>query len=162
MKQTLLSILLISLVACHQPTQKINRLQNKVDSLQAKLNDTYKPGLGEFMSNIQSHHIKLWFAGTNGNWKLADFEMDELMELFDDVEHFANDRPETKLVPMIRASLDSVNTAIQNKNAGQFKKGYASMTNTCNQCHQAAKHAFNVIKIPESHPFSDQEFEIKE
>ena len=35
------------------------------------------PGFEEFMSNIQAHHAKLWFAGQNHNWKLADFEIHE-------------------------------------------------------------------------------------
>ncbi|HKJ43004.1 MAG TPA: hypothetical protein VKA27_13000 [Sunxiuqinia sp.] len=162
LKQVITSILLLVIFGCNnKPSEKINRLQNQLDSVQAKLNDSYKPGLGEFMGNVQAHHIKLWFAGTNENWKLAGFEIHELMELFDDVEHFANDRPETKLVPMIRASIDSVNSAVQQKNITQFKTSYSLMTNTCNQCHQATEHEFNVIKIPDNHPFSDQEFGLK-
>ena len=161
MKQIIQATILLGLLACSQPTDKINHLQNQIDSLQTKLSDSYKPGLGEFMGNIQSHHIKLWYAGTNENWKLADFEIQEIIESFDDVEHFTNDRPETKLVPMIRASLDSVTEAVQNKNMAQFKRSYLLMTNTCNQCHVAAQHEFNVIKIPENQPFSDQEFGVK-
>ena len=38
-------------------------LQAKIDSLQRRLDDAYRPGLGEFMSGIQVHHAKLWFAG---------------------------------------------------------------------------------------------------
>ena len=33
----------------------------------------------------QMRHIKLWFAGRAGNWPLADYEIDQLKEGFDDV-----------------------------------------------------------------------------
>ena len=36
------------------------------------------------MSSIQTHHAKLWFAGMNANWRLADFEIHEIMESVDD------------------------------------------------------------------------------
>ena len=43
------------------------------------------PGLGEIMALQQMRHSKLWFAGRAGNWPLADYEMGELNEGFDDV-----------------------------------------------------------------------------
>src|ERR1041385_8814533 len=45
---------------------------------------SYTPGLGEIMSLQQMRHAKLWFAGQNGNWLLADYEIKELKEGFDD------------------------------------------------------------------------------
>ena len=47
--------------------------------------EPYEPGLGEIMALQQMRHIKLWFAGRAGNWPLADYEIDELKEGFDDV-----------------------------------------------------------------------------
>ena len=43
--------------------------EKEINDLKQKLQNTYKPGLGEFMVNIQLHHGKLWFAGKNQNWK---------------------------------------------------------------------------------------------
>ena len=37
------------------------------------------------MALQQMRHIKLWFAGRAGNWPLADYEIGELNEGFDDV-----------------------------------------------------------------------------
>ena len=48
----------------------------------------YTPGLGEFMSGIQVHHEKLWFAGKAGNWQLADFETGEIRETIDDIQKY--------------------------------------------------------------------------
>jgi len=49
---------------------------------------SYKPGFGEFMGGIQVHHEKLWFAGTNQNWKLAGFEIHEIKESMDDIRKY--------------------------------------------------------------------------
>src|SRR4029077_16063359 len=40
----------------------------------------YTPGLVEIMLTTQSHHAKLWLAGSVGNWELAAYQADELKE----------------------------------------------------------------------------------
>lgn len=153
---------LLTLSACNsndprKPTDP-QSLQSQIDSLQKKLNDTYKPGLGEFMSGIQIHHAKLWFAGAAGNWKLADFEVGEIKESLDDIEKYCTDRPEVSSLPMIRPALDSVAAAVSAANTPKFQSAFTFLTTTCNSCHRATKHEFNVIKIPTTPPFSNQEF----
>ena len=156
------SILLISglilIVSCNQSDEKIIQLQQKVDSLQMKLSDTYKPGFGEFMMYVQWHHAKLWFAGQNENWKLADFEVHEIMETVDNIRKFETDRPEAKLIGWISPVVDSINMSIQQKDLLFFRKSYTSLTYTCNLCHKAAKYGFTVIKIPDIQIFSNQDF----
>ena len=151
----------IVLMACNQSSQNNNILQAKIDSLEKKLDDAYKPGLGEFMSSIQVHHAKLWFAGTNNNWKLADFEIHEIMEAVDDIKQYAADRQEVKELPMLLPALDSVNNAIEKKDKPLFEKQYTVLTNTCNACHTAVHYEFNKVKIPASPPLSNQVFEVK-
>jgi hypothetical protein len=151
----------IFLIACSQASNNSQALQMRIDSLQAILNASYKPGLGEFMSNIQVHHDKLWFAGQKQNWKLADFEINEIKESLDDIQKYCQDRVETKLIGMINAPIDSISKSIQEKNPASFRNAFAVLTNTCNSCHQATAHEFNVIKIPDTPPFSNQSFEVK-
>jgi hypothetical protein len=67
MKYVIIFILTIGLVACNSQTDDSHFLQTQTNSLQNKLDNTYKPGVGEFMSGIQVHHNKLWFAGQNQN-----------------------------------------------------------------------------------------------
>jgi hypothetical protein len=38
------------------------------------------PGLGEYMTTIQLHAGKLWFAAKAANWELAEYELDEMKE----------------------------------------------------------------------------------
>ncbi len=159
MKIIISSLLLLSLlIACNDQQQTVKLLQAKVDSLQQQPDKSYKPGLGEFMSSIQVHHEKLWFAGTNQNWKLADFEINEIKEALADIQTYCTDRPERKSLTMIDAPIDSISRAIQQKDEIAFKNSFITLTNTCNNCHRATEHEFNVIKIPDTPPFSNQEF----
>jgi hypothetical protein len=134
-------------------------LQNQIDSLRSRLDSAYKPGLGEFMLSIQEHHAKLWFAGKNGNWDLADFEMGEILETITGINKYCTDRPEISSLPMIDPSLDSLKIAITRKNIEAFKGSFILLTNNCNNCHKVTKHGFNIIKIPDIPPVSNQVFE---
>ena len=160
MKQILLILLIfaLGLISCNKQTDKTDTLEKRVDSLEVKLSETYKPGFGEFMSNIQAHHAKLWFAGLNHNWKLADFELHEIMENIDDIQKYETERKESKMIVMIKPALDSVNTAIEQKNLKLFRNSFSALTYTCNGCHRAADFEFNVIKIPGEQTFSNQDF----
>lgn len=158
MKQIFIVILTFGLLACNQHPDKTQVLQNRIDSLEQKLADTYKPGFGEFMSSIQTHHSKLWFAGQNENWRLADFEVHEIMEAIEDIQKFQTERKESQIIGMIHPALDSLNNAIKQQNPSLFKSSYTLLTNTCNDCHRTADFEFNVVKIPDSQPFSNQDF----
>jgi len=154
-----LSLIIIS--ACSDNSEKISQLENRIDSLQMKVNDSYKPGFGEFMSNIQIHHAKLWFAGINQNWELADFEIHEIVESFDAIKKYQAEREESKMLMVINPPLDSIKAAVADKNPVSFKKSFTMLTNTCNSCHQAVKFEFNKVKIPDSPPFSNQSFKVE-
>lgn len=161
MKQLIPVLVFISLLGCNQPATDTQQLQSRIDSLEKKLTAVYKPGFGEFMSSIQTHHAKLWFAGQNQNWRLADFEIHEIIEAVENIRTYQTERSESKEIGMISAALDSVTNAIQQKNQGLFTSSYVQLTNTCNKCHQAVDFGFNVVKIPEVQTFSNQDFRIK-
>ncbi|MCB0474138.1 MAG: hypothetical protein KDC69_00610 [Flavobacteriaceae bacterium] len=154
----LLLLLILTLLSCNRKNTELKALQSRIDSLEAKLATTYKPGFGEFMSNIQVHHAKLWFAGQNQNWALADFEIHEIMENVEDIQKFETDRKESEVIEMIEPALDSVNAAIQKKDPEQFAQRYYILTKTCNKCHQDVDFGFNVIKVPDMQTFSNQDF----
>jgi hypothetical protein len=153
----LIVIVCFMMIACNQSGNN-QQLQAKIDSLQAKLNDTYKPGLGEFMMGIQEHHAKLWFAGINKNWKLAEFEVHEIGETLDDVKKYCTDRPEIKSLRIIDPAVNTIKEAISKQNMGKFKAGFTKLTNDCNSCHKDNQHGFNIITIPTSPPVTNQSF----
>src|SRR5215467_3913154 len=63
--------------------------------------ETYASGLGEIMSLQQMRHLKLWFAGQAKNWPLADYELDELEEGFDDVIKFFPVKDDMQIAQMV-------------------------------------------------------------
>lgn len=158
MKYLMVLTTLFFLAACSQQGNNTQQLQAQIDSLQHKLDNTYKPGFGEFMSSVQVHHSKLWFAGANSNWKLADFEINEIKESLNDIKKYCTDRPETNSIGMIDQPLQNVSNAIQQKNSTEFKSSYMILTSTCNSCHQATQHEFNIITVPTTPPYSNQSF----
>lgn len=156
----ILSLLLFTLIiaSCSQQGDNTKQLQARIDSLQQKLNSTYRPGLGEFMLGIQEHHAKLWFAGINKNWALADFEVHEIGETVDDIKQYCTDRPEVKSIGTIDPGIAAINNAIKQKDVDQFKKGFVELTSNCNTCHKNNQHGFNVITIPAGLPVENQNF----
>lgn len=162
MKYISIFIIIFGMVACNRPTGDNGSQKAQLDSDQKRSENIYRPGFGEFMSSIQTHHAKLWFAGQNQNWKLADFEIHEIRELFDDIKEYHRDRPETKPIEMIDPAIDSMSHAIQQKSASQFASSYTLLTNTCNSCHLKTDYEFIVIKIPDNPPLSNQDFKVKQ
>jgi hypothetical protein len=158
MKSIVIFMALSVLISCSQQNADTQKLQSQIDSLQTKLNNTYKPGLGEFMTGIQLHHAKLWFAGINKNWKMADFEMHEIGETLDDIKRYCTDRPEIKSIGVIDPAIKSIDQAIKQKDIQLFKKGFVDLTNNCNNCHKSNQHEFNEIIVPTASPVVNQDF----
>lgn len=124
--------------------------------------ETYASGLGEIMSLQQMRHIKLWLAGAAKNWPLADYELDELKEGFDDVIKFFPVKDDMPIGEMAGATampvLPEVKSAIEARDAGKFAAAFDKLTAACNTCHQSSNHPFIVIQRPTSSPYSNQSF----
>ncbi len=157
----ILVLIMLSLLmaGCNHSKNSQVDLQKQIDSLNDRVKNTYAPGLGDFMASIQLHHAKLWFAGKNENWELANFEMEEIQEALEDIRKYNGDRPEIKDLPIIINPLDNLKAAITSKNQTAFKNSFILLTNSCNNCHQVTKHGFNVIKVPDIPPVTNQSFE---
>lgn len=157
--KAVLIILCIFIFSCRNHHAKTTQaLQNKVDSLKAEIAEMYQPDFGEFMIDIQIHHSKLWQAGNNNNWPLATYEIKKIKETIDDLVKYQNQRQEISIMGMLARSVDSVQIAVNKKDPGKFKTTFDYVTNTCNICHRSYHYGFNVIKTPESSPFTNQEF----
>jgi len=126
--------------------------------------EPYAPGLGELMSLQQMRHVKLWLAGEAGNWDLADYEVDELGEGFDDIVRFHPTHKDSPVAPkdaiprMVTQPLADVRAAISHKDAAAFARAYDGLTAGCNNCHQATNFGFNRVRRPESNPYPNQIF----
>ncbi|MDD4915476.1 MAG: hypothetical protein PHW13_10645 [Methylococcales bacterium] len=133
----------------------------------AELN-AYVPGIGEIMGQqIAMRHIKLWYAGMAQNWALAEYEIKELEEGFDEVgERHPTLERITERVPVLIAGniqkpLEDLERAVNAHDLTQFAQDYQALTKGCNTCHRAAGFKMNRIKQPDFNPYSNQDFQIE-
>jgi hypothetical protein len=120
------------------------------------------PGLGEIMSLQQMRHLKLWFAGSAGNWPLAAYELDELKEGFDDVRRLFPTHDGVRLTPLLevveKTAMPDLAKAVAAQDAAKFTDAFDVLTAACNGCHQGAKRGFIMIQRPTSQPYTNQSF----
>jgi hypothetical protein len=146
---------LLGLVACGQ---------SKPAEPASHAAEAYAPGLGELMSFQQMRHVKLWFAGEAGNWELADYEIDELGEGFDDIVKYHPTHKESPVAPkdaipkMVTQPFADLRAAVQKKDRAGFESAYDALTGACNNCHDATNFAFNRVQRPETNPYPNQVF----
>jgi hypothetical protein len=112
-------------------------------------------GLGEIMTLQQLRHIKLWFAGHGGNWPLADYELDELGEGFDDIGKIVGSDLVDK---QVGAPVKALEKAVEDKNRTAFDAAFDQLSAGCNSCHLSLDRKFIVIQRPTSLPYSNQNF----
>ena len=122
----------------------------------------YTPGLVEFMMTVQSHHLKLWLAGSARNWELADYQVDELKELLEDIAKRVPDYKGTPVGKMIEAvtmpPISDIESAIKFRDGAKFMAAFDRLTAACNACHEAANRGFIVVQRPATSPFPNQSF----
>ncbi len=111
--------------------------------------------LSGIMAQQQMRHIKLWFAGTAGNWPLADYEIDGLKEGFDDVAKLLGDDVAQQHVGDAMAELEK---SVDAKNRDNFVVAFDKLSAGCNACHHTLDYAFIVIQRPALQPYSNQNF----
>jgi hypothetical protein len=122
----------------------------------------YVPGLGEIMTLTQMRHLKLWLAGAAKNWELADYELDELKEGFDDAIKYFPMLDDIPVGPMVASTVvpivPELKSAIDARNETKFAAAFDKLTAECNSCHRAAKRGFIVIQRPATSPYANQLF----
>jgi len=117
--------------------------------------EPYQPSLGDIMAHQQERHIKLWFAGHAGNWPLANYEIGELSEGFDDVGRLLGG---DIVKQHVGGPLDALQKAVNDKNSAAFTAAFDNLSAGCNACHHTLDHAFIVIARPTVQPYSNQVF----
>lgn len=121
-----------------------------------------KPKLAELMLMLQVRHTKLSLAGEARNWPLADFQIEELKEVLEDVEkHYPtfHDIPIKQMIETIAMPpISEVEKAVAAKNRIRFVRAFARLTAACNSCHHGAHRDFVVIQRPAQSVFPNQDF----
>ena len=119
----------------------------------------------ETMGYYQRFSHKLWLAGQNQNWELADFYTHELEEVTEEIiegnvihdDYNLSNLSEAMFLPRI----EKVEEAIRKKDEVLFLENYELMIASCNLCHSATKHDFIRITIPNDSSVWNQDFSIR-
>ena len=130
-----------------------------VDSLRAQV-----PGLGDYMTTIQLHVAKLWFAGQASNWKLAKYELDELAEAMEAAESLHAKRKDVDISVVLRsvrlAQIPLLEQSLEKKNHHAFGDAYDQTLAACNGCHRPAGYEFIHIVTPNREPVTNQRWNV--
>src|ERR1700716_2420961 len=122
----------------------------------------YMPGLVEIMLTTQSHHAKLWRAGSVGNWELAAYQADELKEGLEEAGELVPDYkgiPVGKMVDdLIMPRIEEVESAIKARDRAKVAAASDKLTAACNSCHQGSNRGFIVVQRPPASAFPNQSF----
>jgi hypothetical protein len=120
------------------------------------------PGLGEYMTTIQLHAAKLWFAAKAGSWELAAYELDELEETMAAVKKLDAEKNGVKIANVIDAVLQTqiaqLEKSIKQKNQAEFDKSYDATLSACNGCHTQAGFRFIEVVRPSAPPVTNQKW----
>lgn len=129
---------------------------------QAQAAKPYTPSLADFMLGIQAQHAKLWLAARARNWPLASYQLEEIKELFEEVEERTpvyKDLPVGKMIEAItKGPIAELEKAVEARNFKDFSAAFDRLTAACNDCHKSANRGFIVIRTPVRSPYPNQDF----
>lgn len=142
-----------------QLDDSLQMLHHTLDSLKAQM-----PGLGEYMSTMQLHTAKLWFAGQSFNWDLASYELHELEEAIEAAEglHAFKDKVDISAVlqSVQQTQLPLLDRSIKQRSLRSFKDAYDQTLAACNGCHRPTGYAFIHIITPTREPVTNQQWKV--
>ena len=139
-------------------------LQNTIKRMQADLANAKEltPGLGEYMTTIQLHAGKLWFAAKASNWELAEYELDELKETMEAAKRLNLEKNGIKISGVLDSVLQTqvaeLDKSIKSKSPADFQKSYDGTLYACNGCHTETGYKFMQIVRPSAPPVTNQKW----
>ena len=143
-----------------------NAVQESLKRMQADLASAREiaPGLGEYMTTIQLHAGKLWFAAKVSNWELAEYEVDELKETMEVAKALNIEKNGVKISGVLDSVLQTqvaqLTESIKRKSETEFIKSYNETLSACNGCHTEAGYKFIHIVRPSAPPVTNQRWEM--
>jgi len=150
-----------------QNSRELAALQESLKRAQADVASAkdLAPGLGEYMTTIQLHAGKLWFAAKAANWELAQYELDELKETMEAAKGLNAEKNGVKISGVLDSVLQTqvaqLDKSIKGKNQADFQKSYDETLSACNGCHTEAGFKFIHIVRPSVPPVTNQQWDMK-
>jgi hypothetical protein len=147
-------------------SRELAAIQESLKHAQADLASAKEavPGLGEYMTTIQLHAGKLWFAAKAQNWELAGYELDELKETMEAAKALNAEKNGVKISGVLDSVLQTqvaqLAESIKRKRPAEFQKLYDETLSACNGCHTEAGYKFIHIVRPNVPPVTNQRWEL--
>lgn len=143
---TALAIVTVLLIAgCQTSTQKSEESGKEVsgetkDGAKITVNELAEiaPGLGLIMMEIGERYWVLNYAGVDGNWDLAAYEVKEIKEAME-VAEVTRPKRAPGLKSFEKVYLDKISESIESKNSAEFKANFDKGIKGCNDCHAKEK-----------------------
>ena len=128
----------------------------------AEEQDAARPTLADLMALTQLRHYKLWYSERMENWKLADYEFNQLVATIDRIKKLYPESHSLAQANLItektEPAMKEIGAAIQDKNNKRFEVAYNQITDACNQCHRTAGVDFIRVRVPWKSPYNNQMF----
>lgn len=154
--------------AQHQDLKSVVALlQDSLKDVQQQLDQLRQqaPGLGDYMTTIQLHASKLWFAIGASNWDLASYELDKMSETMDEARTlhvFKNGLDISGVLQSIQETqIPLMRQAIVSKTSSTFTPAYGETLDACNSCHRSAGYGFISIIPPTAPPVTNQRWDVQ-
>jgi len=130
----------------------------------AKAAKAYVPDLDTWMSAMQVHHAKLWFAGEAANWRLVERELTAIESDLSAVREWhptiaGATQPTARSIDMFTAApRAALRGAIAGKDSAGFREGFDALTAACNTCHQTYGQDAVRLTRPTTPPLTNQSY----
>jgi hypothetical protein len=142
--------------------QQNEQLRGKIQQVQQRQQQE-EIEVADVMTKLQRHAAKLWFAGQQAHWSLADFYVDELEEGMEEIaeEEVVEDGVNISELMKVMGlqSLKPIREAITEQDKAQFEEKYRLLIRSCNDCHNNSNYEFIKVTVPTAPTFSNQQFE---
>ena len=118
--------------------------------------------LAIYMSRLQSHFSKLYFAAKANNLPLSKFYVHEINESFEtiiDANVVDDGHNISALAKQLgKGPFERFEKNLEENGSKGFDRAYDDLILNCNSCHVMTEHAFIKIMIPASPPVGNQNF----
>jgi len=106
-----------------------------------------QPGLGTVMLEYSTRFTNLYYAAKGGNWKLAEYQLKEALEI-QEVGEMTRPKRAKGLKKFEDTALNPLSLAIQAKDATAFEAAFKDTVKGCNACHSDEGFDFIVYQLP--------------
>ncbi len=122
----------------------------KSGSAQQKLENLVEivPSTAQIMVDVGARYQNIYWAGKLGQWRFAQYQLDELTEMIEVLQLASPKREQTAQV-FLDEALGQFKPAIEKQDWVSFERAFNHMRAHCIQCHEANDHAYIV---PPRHP----------